>query len=822
MPVDTNTTLVNMIKEAITKPRITIPGEGLDYSYYIHALDAVYGLIKATFSSKTRGSVFTLALPDEISTLNLAYRLLELNPKATEIEFTKAKEEQNPHKTYIPAKNLQKIGWKPKVKFEKALVETLEYFHKEYNLNWKNKPSFSTDSKETKKEEETKKVVPRSEKMTAFGQFLFNIFKPTKAFFSKTTDLITKVSPLNLKPKIIIKRISILIGILIFYFALLAPIFQILIGGGMAYYYGKKGYQQAYNLNTQKAASSLDKASYFSSLMNSGWYGLRWLQFIPGLETFYENTANITGGIEHLATAGDELTDGLHPYANYFKNLEPSVSFNDTTAGSSRTYQKELEGMEEGVEHIKKASVEISLARESLDNIETENYPAFANKYVLELQNETKKLEETVSNASDFAYFLPDILGKDGRQTYVILFQNPMEIRSTGGWLTSYAVVGIEHGQIRNLKVEDVYTADGQLEQKVEPPKSMEEALDIDEWNLSLSNWSADFPQAAESAEYFLELEDRIVSADGVIAIDIEYARQLVGIWGEIEVPGESVPVTKDNLYDKVVEIHREFTPGSTNKPVFLSNLSNQLLKKLLQDGKSKWSEVAETTVEALNQKHMLIYMHNSQVGQTVDDLDWNGEVETRTNTVYPVEWNWGGNKANHFVNRSLYFNSNIINENTVQQKLVITYQNTSQLNKYPEGDYENFLRVYLPENIEIIRVEGIEQTDINPSPYSDLTELSGWVNVPVNSRKSITISYRLERENVNNFPIEDKANDTVVFETNIIKQPGMSGDPITVEVSYPENWEPQNLENTHRELNSLISRSKLETDRKIEFVWKK
>jgi nucleoside-diphosphate-sugar epimerase len=820
MPLDSNTTFVDMVKESITKPRITIPGEGLDYAYYVHNLDAVYGLIKATFSGKTRGAIFTLALPDEISTLNLAYRILELNPKANEIEFTKAEKETGPQKVYVPAKNLKKIGWKPKVSFEKALIETIEYFYDEYNLNWKDKPQAVTDKKVD--ENKVKKVVPRSEKITPFGKFLFSITKPIKKASDTLGDFITNINPLQIKPKILLKNLLIGAAAILIYFVLAAPILQVLIGGGLTYYYGQKGYREAYNLETDKAEASLNSAAYFSSLMNSGWYGLRWIKIIPGLSEFYTETSHLTDGVEHLTKAGQKLTVGVKPHVEYFKQLEPTTSFNETTGGSSRTYQKELEDMEESVIYIDEASIEISLARESLKAIDPSTYPGFLRDYLRELQNRTDKLEDSVNQANEFAYFLPEILGKEGRQTYVILFQNPMEIRSSGGWLTSYALVGIEHGQIRNLKVEDVYTVDGQIDEQIDPPESMQEALDVNQWNLSLSNWSPDFPESAEAAEYFLQLEDRIVTADGVIAIDLEYVRELIDIWGEIDVPGETDPVTKENIYDKVVEIHREFTPGSTNKPVFLSNLANELLKKLVEDGKEGWSQVAEKTVTALDEKHVLIYMHNNEVSQILDDMDWDGRLQPTSNIIYPVEWNWGGNKANYFINRSLYFNSNILNENTLQQKLVITYQNTSETNTYPEGDYENYMRVYIPENAEVIRVEGIENADLNSNTTNGLQEISGWVNVPIQTRKTLTITYRLERNKVENFPIEINPDSIITLQTNIVKQPGFSNDPLTIEVNYPQEWEPQDINEARRELNSLIKRTEQDTDKSLEFSWKR
>ncbi len=825
MPLEANTKFVDMVKEAITKPRITIEGEGLDYTYYVHVLDAVYGIIKALFSGKTNGEVFSLSYEDEISTLSMAYKVLELNPKAAEIQFIEAKESGTSQQTYVPAKNLGKIGWKPKIPFDRALLETVDYFHEKYKIAWKDKPELSIldKFKKDKSDKKTKEKSHAADRVTPLGNLLYSITNPIKNFgnsirskFSKSKD------SFELSPKLVAKYSLILAVVAVLYFFLIGPIIQVAAGTGFAYYYGKKAYAQAGSLEMTAASKSLDRTSYFTSLANDGWEGLFWIKYIPGLKQSYTETEKIFEGAEHLSKGGQYLTQGFEPYAEYFKNFEPTASFEGSTSSGSNLYNEELEAMEDSVILIKNAQVEISLAAEAFGDVDTSVYPNSIEKKVDRLIQETEKVDETVDTAQNFAGFLPDILGKDGRQTYIVLFQNPMELRSTGGWLTSYAVVGIEYGQVRELEVNDVYTTDGQLTERVEPPASMQEALGTTDWKLSLSNWSPDFPQSAEAAEYFLKQSGETTSIDGVIAVDLEYVRGLIDIWGEIEIPGEAEPVTSDNMYDKVIEIHREFTPGSTQKPAFLSNLANEIMKKTLQSPSDSWADIASVSMEALNEKHLLAYMHNTSFNQFLDDQDWGGQLNPETNIVYPVEWNDGGNKANHFITRSTELDATITDENTVQQKLTINYENSSTQNKYPEGVYENYIRIYLPRGSKMIRVEGIESTDFETDSGANLEVLSGWVRVPVKSKTSISISYKLERGDVSDFPVTIEPGGLVSYRLNMIKQPGLDADDLTVEVTYPEQWIPTDLVDIHRELNTLSNRSQLDTDQEFEFKWEK
>ncbi|MBN1618108.1 DUF4012 domain-containing protein [Candidatus Dojkabacteria bacterium] len=813
------TIFVQMVKEAITKPRITIKGEGLDYSYYVHLLDAVYGLIKAMFSSKTNGEVFTISYPEEISVLNLAYRILELNPKATEIVFTEAEEETMQKGVYIPAQNLTKLGWKPKIPFEKALHETIEYFYEQYKIKWDDKPTA-----ERKPIKDKPKVLPhRSEKLTATGKALLAVSGPLKGFFgaiSETfSEFFSKFKHISLKPKNLIKYGIYGTIFLILYIFIINPIFQIVGGSTLTYYYGQKGYNEAKSLETEKAARSLEKANYFASVSTSGWEGLFWLKYIKGVDEEYNDMLLISSSIEHLTKSGQYLVQGLDPYATYFKEFEPVASFDGSAGQGSREYLNELKDMESNLHYIDSASFEISLAKESLTNVNPDDYPEEISKYIKMLKDQTGETSDIIGTFSSFAAYIPEILGKDGRQTYVILLKNPMELRSTGGWISCFAIVGIEHGQVRELEVKDVYEADGKLDEKIAPPEMMQDALDINQWNLSLSNWSADYPESAETAEYFLKLEDQIVSADGIISIDLEYARQLIDIWGELKVDSEDEKVTKDNLYDKIIEIHRNFTPGSTEKPVFLSNLANALLVKTLKSPSSKWPAIAQTTVTALNEKHVQIYMFNSEIDKLLSEQGWNGQLEHDTNQVYLVEWNNGGNKANYFIDRTIDYKMIIIDENEVQQKVTVNYTNRSTENRYPEGEYENFVRLYIPIDADITKTDGVSSLKIYNDEARNFKIVTGWVNVPINSAKQFSVSYALTSDS-QDFPLTVEPGGKIKYTLNLKKQSGTMNDEITVQVAYPEQWNPFDYPNMHREINSLVEDSELKTDKKVEIIW--
>lgn len=119
--------LVKLVLEGLEGEYLTIPGDGLDSDYYVHNLDAAYGILKAQFSLNTKGKIFTLSNEEDVSVLSIGYKLLDLMPEVKDIKFKEGDHSLPPLKLYKPAANLTEIGWKPRVNFERALSQTIDY-----------------------------------------------------------------------------------------------------------------------------------------------------------------------------------------------------------------------------------------------------------------------------------------------------------------------------------------------------------------------------------------------------------------------------------------------------------------------------------------------------------------------------------------------------------------------------------------------------------------------------------------------------------------------------------------------------------------------
>ncbi|HRP36566.1 MAG TPA: NAD(P)-dependent oxidoreductase, partial [Candidatus Dojkabacteria bacterium] len=124
---DQNSSLIKLIRYGLEGKDLKVPGDGLEANYYIHYLDAAYGVLKAQFSASTKGKIFTLANPEEVTILSIAYKLLELLPTAREIRFDSEDDQYPSLILYKPAESLVTIGWRPRIEFDRSLIQTIEY-----------------------------------------------------------------------------------------------------------------------------------------------------------------------------------------------------------------------------------------------------------------------------------------------------------------------------------------------------------------------------------------------------------------------------------------------------------------------------------------------------------------------------------------------------------------------------------------------------------------------------------------------------------------------------------------------------------------------
>ncbi len=800
-----NETLHNLLKDSTEKPQITIKGEGLDLHNVINENDATYGILKLTFSDKTKGEVITLANKNNYTTLSVAYKLLELNTEAQSIKFTESENTEFViQDLYVPAPHASKYGWVQQITLEDSLVDQVQTYYDSINKKW------DVESREKTEKKGNVKIYK-----TSLGNFVTKLLEPLKSIFTKRDFDGSQIS----------KYLGISVLTILFTYFVVYPVIGTLIGLTIISSSTKTLSDSLLDLETSKAKKEIAVLDRNIDRVSGTLSNLKWVFKIIGKTELYNNSVELIVGAQYATDGASGLLDSIEPLASYIKDFQPAVDIQDSLPSTSREYREYLIAIEENQYKIDDAAYKISLSNDIVNSISTSVFPNFLQNKILELKDLTKKLDSATSDYKEIITFLPDLLGVDERKRYLILLQNESEIRSTGGWLTSYGVVGIEGGQVRELFVDDIYNADGTLKvqgKTFTAPKSMTQALGLKTWNFSLVNWYPDLTETYLNAEPFIKALGKGDDLDGIITIDITFVQKLLGKWGGIEVPGETELVTSDNLYDKIFKLHENFTPGTTQKTTFLANLANEIIQRLLSKNMADLISLSDVFGESLNEKHLQASFKNRDAFNFFNSRSWADSLDSKYNEApIAIDWNWGANKANLYLEKNYNLLIDIKDENTMVFKYTIAIENTSENLVYPQGNYVNYQRVYIPSYANVISVKGMDDNKYTTYKESGFKVLGGWFNTKIKDVNTLEVTYQLKRTSENaSFPIIKNGN-SIFLAIDLFKQPGEKSHAYKLDITYPSSWNIEDGDNLNAIQNQLSSRFELNKDTSFDIVWR-
>lgn len=115
------------INKALQNKPITIYGDGLQTRDFIYVKDVV----KANILASTIGNeTYNVALGHSTSVLELAEKIIEITNSKSEIQFLEERPGDIKHSKANPSK-FNELGFKPDYSIERALEETIHYYHQE-------------------------------------------------------------------------------------------------------------------------------------------------------------------------------------------------------------------------------------------------------------------------------------------------------------------------------------------------------------------------------------------------------------------------------------------------------------------------------------------------------------------------------------------------------------------------------------------------------------------------------------------------------------------------------------------------------------------
>lgn len=425
---------------------------------------------------------------------------------------------------------------------------------------------------------------------------------------------------------------------------------------------------------------------------------------------------------ESLVDGGVLVLDSLSPV---LRQVQPGLTQDSTGEDQDLGTAQLVELVAAANPSLVQAEAELQRAADLYATLDAESLSPRLDR-LLDLTGRYLPLLRTGVAAAQLA---PELLGSSEPRTYLILAQNDDERRPTGGWISGVGLVTVDRGEITDLVFLDSWAVDNlEVPHKV-PPESMFRSLWAGIWLLRDANWSPDFPTSAQVAEGILK-RDQGITVDGVIAVDQAALQLLVSALEPLALSEENVTVTGANVLSTIRESWAEPEQGMTassgwqeweaHRKDFMTDLVSAMLDKAQNHpDELDFAKLATAILQALKQRHLLVYLHQEQAAQMLTTQGWDGALlEAEVDYFQLVDANVGFNKVDPNVERSIAYHADLSNLQRPRARATVHYRNDSQPKsgacqqgaewepsyaQRMQGCYWDYVRFYVPEGAEFL-----------------------------------------------------------------------------------------------------------------------
>jgi hypothetical protein len=274
--------------------------------------------------------------------------------------------------------------------------------------------------------------------------------------------------------------------------------------------------------------------------------------------------------------------------------------------------------------------------------------------------------------------------GGDGPRQYLILSQNPDELRPTGGFMGSYGVLSASGGHVQLARYDDSLTWVGAHSTAVIPAGQVGSPFRFYdpplEETIADTNNLPDWPTAAQGASK-LWSEGGETPVQGVITFTPQFLADVLAVTGPVEIPSYNTTVTAANAITQInFYTHGAGipSPGSgINRKEFLSPLGAGVMTKLLNAPPAQWRALGEAVSRAFQARDLMVWSTDPAVQTTLTDRHWDGALPKTSGDFFDdAEFEYGA-KNGSGLKRSFADQVVIHRDGSAQVTTVVTIHNT-------------------------------------------------------------------------------------------------------------------------------------------------
>jgi hypothetical protein len=376
-----------------------------------------------------------------------------------------------------------------------------------------------------------------------------------------------------------------------------------------------------------------------------------------------------------------------------------------------------------------------------LSKINPKNLPPQYQDKFISLSKQSSLLADNLDAFVSAGGEFKDVLGATQDKRYLLVFQNNSELRASGGFLGSYALVDIRNGKIINLEVPagGSYDTEGGMNVRVVAPKPLWLVNPL--WHFWDANWWADWPTTAKNLMWFYEKSDG-PTVDGVISVTPTVIERLLEITGPIDLTKEyGLTIDSNNFWDTVQKTVEQKNLAKTNPEAVIgvptssvaiktdlpikqgleTNVDNKP-KKIIGDLMAKIMEILPKKLNkdnlvnilalfetSLEEKQILFYFTDPKAQAEMAKRNWAGEIkDTDRDYLMVVDTNIAGQKSDRKMVEKIEHSSEVALDGSIINTVKITRTHTGVKNEAMTGVRNvDWLRVYVPKGSQLISAEG-------------------------------------------------------------------------------------------------------------------
>jgi hypothetical protein len=394
--------------------------------------------------------------------------------------------------------------------------------------------------------------------------------------------------------------------------------------------------------------------------------------------------------------------------------------------------------------------------KEVVDKINENNLPIEYHKQLQDIKSTLSYLTDSLKDFINLSEKTYDLLGKSQDKRYLLIFQNNSELRASGGFLGSYAILDIGSGEIKNLEVPagGSYDTEGGMTVRVKAPEPL--WLVNPSWHFWDANWWPDWPTTAQNLMWFYEKSGGS-TVDGVITFTPTVVENLLDITGPIDMTAEyGVIISSDNFWETVQKIVEKDNLALTHPEVLgdfkesieeiesdlplyqdLENNSENKPKKIIGDLMARILEVLPQSISpdnlpriinllesSISSKNIMVYFTDEALQTEAVNRNLAGEVKAAPyDYLMVVNTNIAGQKTDRKMIENISHFSRVREDGKIINNLQIERAHEGVKNEALTGVRNvNWLRIYVPLGSRLISASGFSNPDASyfEAPESD------------------------------------------------------------------------------------------------------